>query len=434
MRDLLLMGIVCVLAVMALRRPWIGCMLWAWISLMNPHRYTYGFAYDAPIAALAAASTLVGLLMTRDKESPFKGPGATLLVLFMVWMTLSWLFGLDREDDYEQWTKVMKIDVMILVTLALLRTKQHIMVLAVVCTASLALLGAKGGLFTVMNGGNYKVWGPAGSFIADNNHFALALVMTIPLVRFIQMQLANRWARHAMTVVMILVAASALGSHSRGGLLALTAMTLVLWWRGRNKFFGGLLMVFVGFTLITFMPDEWTSRMNTIDDYEDDRSAKGRFSAWWVSWRVAFVYPFGIGFNISRPELFAAYSPYPELGTPVSHSIYFQVMGNHGFIGFFLFIGIGLATWFGAARIRKLSKGVPQAQWAHDLAGMCQTSLLGYAAGGAFLNLAYFDLPYYLMVLVVLTRQWVMRKAWETEPAAPPGLRGAMGLAPVPAR
>lgn len=434
MRDILLMSIVAVLAVMALRRPWIGCMLWAWVSLMNPHRYTYGFAYDAPIAALAAAVTLVGLLLTREKESPFKGPGPILLAVFMLWMTLSWLFGLDRGEDYEQWSKVMKIDVMILVTLALLRTKQHIMVLAVVCTASLALLGVKGGLFTVMNGGNYKVWGPTGSFIADNNHFALALVMTIPLLRFIQMQLTSHKGRHAMTLAMILVAAAALGSHSRGGLLALTAMTLVMWWRGRSKFVGGVLIVLVGTSLLGFMPDEWANRMNTIEDYQEDQSAKGRFSAWWVAWRVAFAYPFGIGFNLSRPELFAAYSPYPELGTPVAHSIYFQVLGNHGFVGFFLFIAIGLATWLAAGRIRKLSKGVPQAQWAHDLAGMCQTSLLGFAAGGAFLNLAYFDLPYYLMVLVVLTRQWVMRKAWETEPAAAPGLRGAMGIAPVPAR
>lgn len=431
MRDILLMSIVAVLAVMALRRPWIGCMLWAWVSLMNPHRYTFGFAYDAPIAALAAAVTLVGLLLTREKESPFKGPGPILLAVFMLWMTLSWLFGLDRGEDYEQWSKVMKIDVMILVTLAMLRTKQHIMVLAAVCTASLALLGAKGGIFTIMSGGGYKVWGPAGSFIADNNHFALALVMTIPLIRFLQMQLASRLGRWTLTIVMILVAAAALGSHSRGGLLALTAMTLVMWWRGRNKLMGGLLIVFVALSLLAFMPDEWTARMETIESYEEDRSAMGRFSAWWVSWRLAFDYPFGVGFNISRPELFLKYSPYPEIGTPAAHSIYFQVLGHHGFVGLGLFLAIGVTTWVGAARLRNETRQVPPAKWAHDLAGMCQTSLLGYAAGGAFLSLAYFDLPLYLMVLVVLTRQWVRRRAWEAEPQYAPGLRGAMGFAPA---
>jgi hypothetical protein len=41
-----------------------------------------------------------------------------------------------------------------------------------VTTLSLALLGAKGGVFTLMTAGSYRVWGPPGSFIEDNNEFA----------------------------------------------------------------------------------------------------------------------------------------------------------------------------------------------------------------------------------------------------------------------
>jgi hypothetical protein len=48
--------------------------------------------------------------------------------------------------------------------------------------------------------------------------------------------------------------------------------------------------------------------------------------------------------------------------------------------------------------------------------------------GGAFLNLAYFDLPFNLMVLVVLTRVWVAKQCWETEPIYPPGWRTLPGL------
>lgn len=432
MRDLLLMSIVVAAALVALRRPWIGVMLWTWISLMNPHRFTYGFAYDAPIAAMAAVSTGLGMLLTQEKTWPVKGTGPVLLVVFMVWMTLSWFFGLDRDDDYEQWSKVMKIDFMILISLALLSSKKHIFALTWVCAASLALLGAKGGIFTIAHGGSYKVWGPEGSFIFDNNHFALALVMTIPLLRFLQMQLNDKWARHGMTLIMVLVAASALGSHSRGGLLAITAMSLVMWWRGRNKLVGGVMMVLVALSLVAFMPDEWTARMQTLEHTDEDLSAQGRFSAWWVAWRVAFVYPMGVGYNAARPELFALYSPYPELGTPAAHSIYFQVLGNHGFVGLFLFIAIHLNTLFTARRVRKAVKDIPQARWAADLAGMCQTALIGYAVGGAFLSLAYFDLPYYLMSLMVLCDRWVQRKGWETEPAYLPGWRTVPGLATTP--
>ena len=35
---------------------------------------------------------------------------------------------------------------------------------------------------------------------------------------------------------------------------------------------------------------------------------------------------------------------------------------------------------------------------------MCQISLVAYCAGGAFLGLAYFDLPYHIFSIVVVTQ------------------------------
>ena len=60
---------------------------------------------------------------------------------------------------------------------------------------------------------------------------------------------------------------------------------------------------------------------------------------------------------------------------------------------------------------------------------MCQVALAGYAVGGAFLSLAYFDLPYDVMVLIVLTRIWVQKKAWQTEPIYSSGWKTIPGLA-----
>jgi hypothetical protein len=37
---------------------------------------------------------------------------------------------------------------------------------------------------------------------------------------------------------------------------------------------------------------------------------------------------------------------------------------------------------------------------------MIQVSLVGYAAGGAFLGMAYFDLPYHLMIILLLTAKF----------------------------
>ena len=68
-------------------------MLWTWLSIMNPHRYTYGMAYSAPLAAVAAACVMLGLLMSRERESPFKARPVTWFTLFIVWMTISWSAG-----------------------------------------------------------------------------------------------------------------------------------------------------------------------------------------------------------------------------------------------------------------------------------------------------------------------------------------------------
>ena len=431
MRDLLIFAIVVVGCIAALRRPWIGIMLWTWLSVMNPHRYAYGFSYAAPLALMAALSVLIGLLMTKDRDSPFKGSPVTILVIFMVWMTISWLQGLDVSGDYEQWKKVMKIDVMLIIALMILRTKQHIFALMRVCTGSLALLGIKGGLFTLMTGGGFQVSGPPGSFIGGNNEFALALVMTIPLLRFLQTQLQSRLWKLAMTGSMILCAAAALGSQSRGALLAIAAMTATLWWRAKNKFALGIGLAIVAVPLIAFMPDTWVYRMNTIQTYEEDRSAMGRISAWWTAWNIALKYPAGVGFDPATPELFARFSPYPDF-VHAAHSIYFQIMGNHGFIGLFMFMLIWTLTWRMANRIRREKDLPTNAQWAIELASMCQVSLVGFAVGGAFLSLAYFDLPYNIVILVVLTKVWVDNKGWLTEPEYRAGWRTIPGLARMP--
>jgi len=92
-------------------------------------------------------------------------------------------------------------------------------------------------------------------------------------------------------------------------------------------------------------------------------------------------------------------------------------MGNHGLIGLFIFLAIFVSAYFWAGKLRKEGLVDERARWVVDLGAMAQVSLIGYAVGGAFLSLAYFDLPYIVMMMVVLARVWVRKRAWETEPA-----------------
>jgi probable O-glycosylation ligase (exosortase A-associated) len=416
--DLTIIAIVITTIGLSLTRPWVGILLWTWISLMNPHRFSYGFTYSLPLAMISALVIFIGLFATKDRQSPFKDTPVTLLFIFFIWLTLSWLFGVDPSGDYALWDKVMKIDLMIFISLAVLNNKHQIMAFIVVCVGSLAIIGTKGGIFTVLTGGNYRVWGPPGSYIEGNNEFALAIIMIVPLLYFLQQQTTNKWGQRLLMVSMLLCTASALGSQSRGALLALIAMGGTFWLRSNRKGLIATLIVIVGTALIPMMPDSWFNRMETIETYEEDGSAMGRINAWKVATEVAKTHFFGAGMVYQHQHFFDMYGTY-ETTVRAAHSIYFQILGNHGFIGLALFIMIFVATYFTADWLRKNTRSIPEATWTADLGAMIQASLVGYAIGGAFLSLAYFDLPYYLMVMTVATKYWVVTKGWERDPQEP---------------
>lgn len=418
MRDLLILTIVFVGALIALRRPWIGILLWTWLSIMNPHRYAWGIAYEAPVAAIAAISVLLGLLFTKEKQSPFQGTPTFWFALLTLWITLSWLMGVNVAGDYEQWNKVIKINFMTFIALTLLFTKHHIMAFTWITAGSLALLGAKGGLFTVLTGGNHRVWGPDGTFIADNNHMALALIMAIPLLYFLRLQLGSKLAQLAMWGVMLLCAAAAIGSYSRGALLAIAAMTAMLWWRSERKAGLAILILLCVLVALPLMPETWWERMRTIGAYEEDASSMGRINAWIVAWEVAKHNFFGGGMSYQHQTFFSIYGVYENV-VRAAHSIYFQILGNHGFIGFIIFVAVWITTYSTSGWLRKYAKLQHETKWASDLGSMVQVGLVGYLVGGAFLSMPYFDLPYNMMVMVVLARKWVELRRWETEPNVP---------------
>ena len=84
------------------------------------------------------------------------------------------------------------------------------------------------------------------------------------------------------------------------------------------------------------------------------------------------------------------------------HSIYFEVLGEHGWIGLTIFLSLVLTALLTCSRIVKLWRDRPDLKWASDLAKMMQVCPVGYAAAGTFLNLATFDLFYHILTIIFL--------------------------------
>ncbi|MCL2524230.1 MAG: putative O-glycosylation ligase, exosortase A system-associated [Betaproteobacteria bacterium] len=408
MRDLLILAIILGGALVALRKPWIGVILWTWISLMNPHQQWGYAAASMPIAMILAISILIGLLFSREKQNPFISPAVWLLAVFAAWITFTLPFSMYLQGSLPLWERTIKTCLMLFVTLALIDSPKKMNIYIWTLTASIGFYGVKGGLFTLLTGGNHLVWGPGG-FIGGNNEIALAVIMVIPLMRYLQLQMTIKWQQHMMTVAMILSAVMALGTHSRGALLALIAMTFLIWIRGRQKFVFGFMAIVLAFLALPFMPEEWWARMGTIQTYEQDASAMGRINAWWMAWNLAKDRFLGGGFDIYNLTVFGLYAPDPY-DVHAAHSIYFQILGEQGFIGLAIFLLIGVTTWRTADNLMKIGKQDPSLSWTRDLGAMAHASMMGYAVGGAFLSLSYFDLPYNIMVAIILAKYLVERE------------------------
>ncbi|MGH8644623.1 MAG: putative O-glycosylation ligase, exosortase A system-associated [Gammaproteobacteria bacterium] len=182
MRDILVMTIIFGALPFVLRWPHIGVLLWSWISYMNPHRLTWGFAHDFPVAALVGATLLVSLVFSREPKRIPWTPLTAVWIVLVLWMCLTTVFAFMPEAAHEQLSKVLKIQLVAFITLMLMTTRKRLDALVWVIVLSLGFYGVKGGLFALLTGGNYKIWGPDGSFIAGNNEIGLALVMTLPLM------------------------------------------------------------------------------------------------------------------------------------------------------------------------------------------------------------------------------------------------------------
>lgn len=410
-----------------LKRPWIGILVWTWLGFMNPHRMAWGFSTTMPFAYIVALTTFASMLYHRvQMRIPWERE-TVVLVMFIVWMVITTVSAAFPSLAWDQFEKVIKIQVMIVVAMILITTPERLRYLVWTIAISIGVYGLKGGIFTIVHGGVYRVQGPAGTFIAGNNELGLALSMTVPLLYFLARNATTGWLRPAMYGLTILNAIAAIGTQSRGALVGMAIMGIMFWLKSRQKFMVAILGATAIFAIVQIMPVEWYERMNTIKTYQDDGSALGRINAWQMAFNLASDRFLGGGFETFRYEMFAIYAPDPNNVHDV-HSIYFEVLGEHGFVGLFIFLLLAFFTWRSASIIKKAVKGIPDRMWWVELATMSQVSLVAYLAAGAFLGMAYFDYYYNLVLIIVVMKAMLrkegllgVKKGWASDPSGSAG-------------
>jgi probable O-glycosylation ligase (exosortase A-associated) len=325
------------------------------------------------------------------------------------------VFALGPADEvWDKWITVQKILFMCLVGYALTTTRERLNQLIWAVVLTIGIWGVKGALFAILHGGG-EIHGPDGGMLASNNDFGLGLVVMLPLIFYQRYLATNRHVRRGLLLMGFLVTLAVFFTYSRGALVGVCAMGVVFWLRSRAKFVTGLLVAALCFSIYAVAPEKWFNRMGTIETYQEDESAMSRLWLWQISLRIAELHPingggFKVTFSPSVTNNMLRGTDLARMTKPrAAHSIYFDALSEHGWVGLFLFLMILGYSWVNCAWLTRHSRNRPDLAWANMLGRIGQAVLVGYATAGAFASQAYLD-EYWCIIFIIEAARRLLAK------------------------
>lgn len=400
---------------LALMNGFVAFLLWVYTNLLSPHVYLYGFMSDFRYAFVFAALSLGSLVLGR-----VGGGGKNLLdsslifiVIFILHAIISQLLALGEnplvEFRLEYFVKGMLVAV---VAPFFVRSRWQLHMIVVVIVAGLGFHAVVDGLKVISSGGGHIIHGIPRSTLSDNNLYALAIVMILPLVLYLAKYSKFSVVKWLFFAVFALCVMAVLGSNSRGGFIAMVILGGWYWLTSARKIVSAIFVLLVAIAVVQVAPDRWFDRIETIKTANEDESFLGRVAAWKVSVNIANSNPiFGAGFDSTQVRSiwdshkdernFISIDIPPSVAYKAAHSNYFQVMGDLGYVGLVLFMMIMLSAFFKRWQINRIATiDGPENAWARDLATALVLSLVAFMAGGAGVSLAYFELAYLEVILL----------------------------------
>ncbi|MEM7201838.1 MAG: putative O-glycosylation ligase, exosortase A system-associated [Planctomycetota bacterium] len=435
MRDLVVFAIVMGILPTALRRPFVGLVLFSWLAYMRPQDLCWGFARAMRFSFVVALVMLVGWAVHESQARKFwrPDPRTLLMLLLAVFVTISLSMASASIDDgyvmryYFEFTKIILVA---LFTTGQIDTRQRLRILLWTVAASLGFYGLKNGFLGFLSGGGTILRGPGG-MLEDNNDFALALVMNIPLLYYLGHGETKRWIKRAALAGVFFTMVTVLLTHSRGGFVAMAGTVMFMVWRSGKilQAIGGLILGVAVFFLAT--PQHVLDRIATIAQGSAESSAGARIKAWGIALRMIEDNPiFGVGlrnFRYNYPRYADNFVEGHDFAY-VAHNSYLQVWAEGGSLAFFTYLCLLASVFVSCRWLRRLGRSRADLLWVWNYARMMEATTFGFMIGATFLNRGHFDLIYHWFALVsslvfVAKREAIVRPA-----EAPAG--AAAGTAP----
>lgn len=403
MRDILLAFFLLTAFPVVIYRYQVGALIIAFISFMYPQSNAYGFATSIPWLDIYFILALGGYFLKQGYKNYEHHVLITMMFVMYLWVCLTTAFAFNTLYALAPWIKITKIMAIAYLVYAMLGTKKRLIALLKVLVISIGFYGIKGGIFTIISGGGAHVLGPINSFFADNNGMALVLVMVVPFMVYFAVHAENIYEKYFSLFCALTTSIAVLGTQSRTGFGALIVVLLYYMWLQKKLFRAFMIITPIACVALFVMPDSWTDRMASSADYETDSSFQGRVDMWKVSLSIANDYPvFGGGFNVIYvPEVDINYIPL-EVRARAIHSAYFQMIAEHGYVGLIIFLTMLYYIFSAARRMTRQCKLAPHMTWLPDLTIAIRCSAAGYMVMAFMNNIAFFDLIYFVMVIMAL--------------------------------
>ena len=439
MRDLFFLAVLPLFLYAMAKRPFIAVGMWFWTAMFFPNAWLYGMGSGIRYNLIFTGVAMLGYLTLKNKPRAQFGAIGGMIFVFFLWTTASTIMTIGlQEVAWEYWVRFLKVVLLFVFVVLVLEKKLHIDFFIWCAVLSIGFYGGLEALKYVASGGGHMIAGFHGHALGDRNELALAFVMILPLCGYLMTEYGKQSVviRFGLLGLMGLLVTSIIGTQSRGGFVALMGLAAYMFIKSDRKILLSILTIALVAALSNIVTDEWSSRMDTIGEASDDASFMGRVTAWKLSFIMAMRHPlFGGGFKAleyfpvwsSLSQDFFSYSFFytgEALPDPVkaraAHSVYFQVLGDHGFAGLAIFLTFLTLTFLSVRDVAIRARKRPETAWIAQLATMLQLAIFAYCLGGAALSFAYFEMLYAICGLVVILKLRILPAALKDLPPLPP--------------
>ncbi len=425
--DLFLAAFVMGLLALGLRRPFIWVLAYLYIDIVAPQKISYFILASLPISLIAFCAAFGGWMIADDKrDARFTWRQGLMLVLLLYCgaTTMGADFPVEAAD---KWGWVWKALVFAIFLPLTLRTRLRIEAAVLVMVLSAGSIIISGGIKSMAGGGGY---GMLKLFVNDNtglyegSTLSTVAIAIIPLICWLarygtiyKPEWKVRLFAIALTFACLMIP---IGTQTRTGLLCIGLLGLMSLRFARHKFLFAALAGLAVLAAIPFLPDSYTKRMDTIENHQSDGSASTRVAVW--GWTLGYVqdHPFGGGFDAFRGNRIRVETRHTEgssnnVSVDVNetfdqarayHSAYFEMLGEQGWPGLFLWLALQLSGIWQMEKLRarwKKRTGRHE-QWQAPLANALQQAHLIYMVGGLFVGIAY--QPFVCMLIGVQCGLW----------------------------